>query len=68
MTGESRGDIAEATLTFSCPRGRRIKADLKYDRRRGMQTIVISAAIAARLGANVDQSVEDFDVLARCGG
>jgi hypothetical protein len=32
-----------------------------------MQTIVISAAIAAP-GANVDQSVEDFDVLARCGG
>jgi len=67
MTGESRGDIAEATLTFSCPRGRRIKAYLKYDRHRGMQTIVISAAIAAP-GANVDQSVEDFDVLARCGG
>jgi len=67
MTRESRGDIAEATLTFSCPRGRRIKANLKYDRRSGMQTMVISAAIAAS-GANVDQSVGDFDVLAQCGG
>jgi hypothetical protein len=67
MTRESRGDIAEATLTFGCPRGRRIKADLKYDRYRGMQTMVISAAIAAS-GANVDQSVGDFDVLAQCGG
>ena len=67
MTGESRGDIAEATLTFSCPRGRRIKADLKYDRRRGMQTIVISAAIAAS-GANVDQGVGHFDVLVQCDG
>jgi hypothetical protein len=60
MTRESRGDIAEATLTFSCPRGRRIKADLKYDRRRGMQTMAISAAIAAS-GANVDRSVGDFE-------